>query len=168
MCVLVIFGRAFKYGIAVWQCRHTEICSYIQKVLQNSKVLIENKLLQKLVIIFHGKDLVVKDEISVELQLRHDLNLTNLNANDLMHCDIDFKSSLLRLLIHLENMPLMVPETDTWALQCQTHSAEALAAQSLTDGQLSSRQSMFPFWKFIICIVPPNTHPFVLFVSLVL
>ena len=37
-----IFEKRLKYGVSVWQSRHSEVNNYIERVLDNSKLLLEH------------------------------------------------------------------------------------------------------------------------------
>lgn len=122
-----MFGRAFKYGIVVWQCRHAEINSFIQKVLANAKPLVKSGVLEKFVFVSFGKDSSVRDEVVLSLiehgsegSLPGPPQAEPLNANDFVQCDVDFKAVLLRLLIRLENMSKFSPGA-WWLLGLSIH-----------------------------------------------
>jgi hypothetical protein len=115
-----VFGRAFKYGIVVWQCRHADINTFIQRVLANARPLVEAGIVDGFVFAAFGPDGRVKDEVQLCLRTGSSNSGGDIaqprTAQELMQCDADFKMCVLRLLVQLENMPPLSPGTsDGWA-----------------------------------------------------
>lgn len=100
----ILFGRTSKYGTALYQCRHVEINEFIRRVLNNAKALIMNNLIKQLKFVCFDHNGCIKDEIVFEMMENSVQSNIQLNAANLVQIEKEFRISLLRLNIQLENM----------------------------------------------------------------
>lgn len=49
-----IFEKRVKYGVSVWQSCHNEVNNYIERVLDNSKLLLEHVYIYKVTMLVTG------------------------------------------------------------------------------------------------------------------
>lgn len=62
-----IFEKRLKYNVPVWMSRHRDVNSYIVRALQNSKQLLEQGLVEKIVVPITGPDLDVQESFVFSL-----------------------------------------------------------------------------------------------------
>ena len=113
----ILFGRTSKYGTSLYQCRHIDINNFIRRILTNTKELISNNIIKQLKFVCINQYGNIKDEIVFEI-INNNINSPNMgmgmdmdmdsnieyDTNKLIQIEKDFRISLLRLSIQLENM----------------------------------------------------------------
>lgn len=92
----VIFEARSKYGVNVWQSVHPEINTYIQRVLLNTKTMLEKGLAARLVVTFKSPAMVTVECFSLSSDTQSQISADQLSTS-LDDLENQFRAMLLKI-----------------------------------------------------------------------
>lgn len=138
-----LFEQRRAVGISVWQSRHPEINSYIKRVLQNTSILLEKRMVDRIIIVVQDSVGTVKEHFTIKCDI---LGLyvatTRLSSEpnvDMSTLEEEFRSTLLRIRLIDGQLPKL-PTDCSWSLMVVTKkdlnaSMEESLESALTNGE---------------------------------
>lgn len=126
-----IFEQRSKYGLSLWQCRHTEVDTYVRSVLSNSYQLLLAGVVGSYVVTVYGQDNNIYEQIAISgevrgLSMAAGQRIASEEQGALLRASLEvleseFQSAILKLKMVNDHMvSRALPAEHRWALLVTT------------------------------------------------